>query len=89
MLLLKVTKMGFQAKHTFSNVLRIKKVDGKILYLKRYMKWQACVLLQFAAKTSKAERGKITLWMTYYKEREKREVKCLLSVLSIPVAELR
>lgn len=53
------------------------------------MKWQARVLLQFTAKTSKAERGKITLWMTYYKEREKREVKCLLSVLSIPVAELR
>jgi len=29
MLLLKVTKMGFQAKHTFSNVLRIKKLMEK------------------------------------------------------------
>lgn len=40
-------------------------------------------------KNSKAERRKIVLWMMYYKEREKGEVKCLLSVLGIPVAELR
>lgn len=33
-LLLKVTEIGFQAKHTFSNVLRIQKVDGKKLCLK-------------------------------------------------------